>query len=753
MIIKKFLICLFCFITIESISAQFINPAPGEIFIDSEVPRIDITIEPIFLSQVFQNNYSYDEYPARFIFTSSSLVDTVENVGFRLRGNSSRQAEKKAFKISFNTFEAGRKFHGLEKMNINGDHNDPSVVRSKMCWDIYNEAGVPASRSNHVILYINNEYYGLYTNVEHIDEEFIKKRFPDNSGNLWKCLYPATLEYLGSNPDLYKEEDAGRRIYNLKTNTAEDNYEKLAHFIDVLNNYTGDELICELEKIFNIDNYLKVVALDVLSGNWDGHIPNKNNFYLYHDPCTDKINFINYDLDNTFGIDWFGINWAATNMYNWSSYGFGNGRPLYDRIIEVPAYRDRYSFYMREIMENYFNPESINIYLEEKLNLIQSYRIDDPFSGLDYGWSYQDFLDSYEEALGDHVKRGIKEYVQFRVATIQTQLEINNVVPLVRKVDIEWTEEEVVFNIDGHDDGSITAIKFFYTLDNINWIEENLVPDQDGDATYIHQVDTEGIMTYYVEITDDLGLSRNYPLCMDATERIGYAPTPGLVINEVMSSNESFKADEFDEYEDWIELFNATGTTLSTELFYLSDKEDNPTKWRLPRVTLYPHQYLVIWADDDSHQGDHHANFKLKKSGEYLGLFDSKENHHALIQELLLPDINTNESYARSPNGSGDFIFDTSPTYGFNNDLASRIENSKPIQFSISPNPSNNLITIDTDLSLEKFQISCVDSYGNNFPLKANGQTVAIKHLSSGTYFLLLNNGQVIHSKKFIIQK
>ena len=70
-------------------------------------------------------------------------------------------------------------------------------------------------------LYINEEYRGLYINVEHVDEEFLKKRFKHDHGNLWKCTYPADLADLGDNPESYKftpSWNGEQRVYELKTN-------------------------------------------------------------------------------------------------------------------------------------------------------------------------------------------------------------------------------------------------------------------------------------------------------------------------------------------------------------------------------------------------------------------------------------------------------------------------------------------------------------------------------------------------------
>jgi len=272
-----------------SLFSQLNFPDDEEIFRDDVVGRVDILINPDTLQWIYENVESNLEWHAIFIFDNGTIHDTIENIGFRLRGNTSRESAKKSFKVSFNTFESGRKYHGVEKMNLNGEHNDPSVARSKICWDLCRSFEIPASRSNYMRVYINGDFYGVYINVEHVDEEFVDKRFNNQDGNLYKCLWPADLNYLGSDPDLYKFTMGSRRTYDLKTNTEVDDYADIAHFIDVLNNTPLDDLPCELEKIFNVQDYLKVMAMDVFTANWDGYIYNKNNFYLYHNPETDKI--------------------------------------------------------------------------------------------------------------------------------------------------------------------------------------------------------------------------------------------------------------------------------------------------------------------------------------------------------------------------------------------------------------------------------------------------------------------------------
>ena len=165
-------------------------------------------------------------------------------------------------------------------MNLNGEHNDPSVLRSRLSWECLRDAGVPVSRTQHINLYINGSFYGVYANIEHIDGEWLDERFEHAHGNLWKCTYPASLNFISNNPDAYKFTPSwsNQRVYELKTNELADDYTALAEFIDALNNTSLDDLPCALERVFDVDAYLKVAAGEILLGHWDNYIGNRNNF-------------------------------------------------------------------------------------------------------------------------------------------------------------------------------------------------------------------------------------------------------------------------------------------------------------------------------------------------------------------------------------------------------------------------------------------------------------------------------------------
>ncbi len=431
-----------------AVFAQLVHPSNNLAFLQDEVATVKIEIDPNHLTTILNPNNleSNTLYPATFIYLCTAGNDTVTNVGFRLRGNTSRYAEKKSFKIDINSFVPGRKWFGLEKINLNGQHNDPSLLRAFASGHLLTASQLPSSRNSFVRVYINNEYKGLYLNNEHIDEEFLQERFIANhQGNLFKANYGAELTYLGSNPASYVN------LYEQKTDGLNNGYTGLIQFLAVLNNSSNAEFPCAIQQVLDVDLYLKSLAVEVLSGHWDGHAFNKNNFYLYQRPSDGKFVFIQYDMDNTFGIDWIGMNWATRDVYNWGHPG--QPRPLYTRMMAVPYFKDRYTFFIDSLLNSVFNQNTIIPLLQAKQTLITQAALDDTYRELDYGYSDADFLNALSQASGGHVSSSVSTYLvnRFNTANFQTTFNglTNPCVAQMNELTAESLSIEGYFNVLG----------------------------------------------------------------------------------------------------------------------------------------------------------------------------------------------------------------------------------------------------------------------------------------------------------------
>jgi len=107
-------------------------------------------------------------------------------------------------------------------------------------------------------------------------------------------------------------------------------------------------------------------------------------------------------------------------------------------------------------------------------------------------------------------------------------------------------------------------------------------------------------------------------------------------INEFMAVNDIGLEDEDRDEVDWIEIHNAGMNTVDLEGWYLTDNVNDLTKWAFPEVTLAPDAYLVVFASGKNRRdplGVLHTNFKLRGSGEYLGLVSP--DGHTVVSEFF----------------------------------------------------------------------------------------------------------------------
>jgi hypothetical protein len=423
---KKFIFWGFlAFIFPGSVSSQ------NTLFDDTRLSSIYITIPGDSLAVIYNDVLSDHYFMARFIFDDDVKKDTLENIGFRLRGNTSRYAQKKSFKISFNEYVSGRKYQGVKKINLNGEHNDPTMIREKLFYDIWKKAGMVERRTCFVKVYINQAYYGLYTNLEEMEKEWLTRVYQQNGGNLYKCTYPADLVYLGDDQQTYKNllnsSATGGRVYELQTNKSQDDYTRLVELISVLNQQSNEQFVTNISQIMNVDLFLKALAIDVATGNWDDYAYNRNNYYLYDNPSDLRFNYIAYDPDNTFGVDWFLIDWGIRDCRYWINQSMS--LPLSQKLLAIPAFFDKYKLFLDTIARSIINPDSIFSHIDSMKELIQQAAIEDTYRTLDYGYTSSDFNNGFTKAIDSHTPYGIKPFLSARKQSILNQLHptgINN---------------------------------------------------------------------------------------------------------------------------------------------------------------------------------------------------------------------------------------------------------------------------------------------------------------------------------------
>ena len=178
------------------------------------------------------------------------------------------------------------------------------------------------------------------------------------------------------------------------------------------------------------------------------------------------------------------------------------------------------------------------------------------------------------------------------------------------------------------------------------------------------------------------------------TNSLVVVPAAPVVLNECLTFNVSGEVDNAGELEDWVEIHNPTDGAIDLAGYYLTDRLNNPTKWRFPldagdSTVIAPNGYMLLWADNDPEQGWNHVEFRLNNVGEVLVLrspdgFTIADSVHFGTSD---PDV----SYARLPNATGPFEWVDEPTPGECNDCTEEVveaESLTPPVF-LGGNPSS----------------------------------------------------------------
>lgn len=117
-----------------------------------------------------------------------------------------------------------------------------------------------------------------------------------------------------------------------------------------------------------------------------------------------------------------------------------------------------------------------------------------------------------------------------------------------------------------------------------------------------------------------------------------------LQISEYMSSNRSAFPDDKGIFNDWIELHNTGPQSMDLTGHALTDMNNT---WLLPKTTLAPDSYLVIFCSGQSTDANH-ANFRLKAAGgETISI---KNAAGEIVESITTIALETNHSAIRDGN-------------------------------------------------------------------------------------------------------
>ena len=667
------------------------------------IQTIEINFAESNWDQLLDAAYAAD---AGYIMAQSVTIngEIFDSVGVKYKGNSTYNPNqtKNPFHIELDTYK-DQQYEAYTDIKLSNVAKDPSFLREVLSYQILRQY-MDAPLSNYANVYVNGTLIGLYSNSEAVSKKFLSSRFYSKNNTFIKCNPPdgagpqsndfPNLVYLGEDSTDYYD------AYELKS---DDGWAELIDLCDTLANHTAD-----IEKILDVDRALWMLAFDNVFVNLDSYIGGfAQNYYLYRDDYGRFLPVV-WDLNESFGrFSMTGsgnlMNTTAkqqmSHLLNQNNANF----PLVQKLLSIPMYKRMYLAHFKTILlENFDNDTYFNTGLALQSTIDAAVQAD----GNKF-FTYNNFIDNLTTDInsgggpGGGSTPGITNLMDGRNGYLLGLMDFTNTAPTI--TDISLSTPSPIINETITISASIANENAVYLgyrselgapFQRVQMFDDGAHDDgAAGDGTYGVEIEIINSYTqYYIYAeNDNVGMfspqraEHEYYTITATTSN----PTVGdLVINEFMASNDATAADQDGEYDDWIELYNNSASTIDLEGYFLSDDANELTKWAFPAGSFIDgNSYLIIWADNDDTQSGLHASFKLSAAAESVFLVYASGE---IVDEVSYFDQITDISFGRYPNGTGNFQT-MSPTFNAENSGTTATSNQEleNIVFSVSPNPAD----------------------------------------------------------------
>lgn len=343
--------------------------------VSSQIKEFFITCEPDDFAHIYEN-YLEDIYiPISLSYNGIEWDDTF----LRIRGDGSRQFPKKSLKLKFD----GIPFvNGSSTLNFNAEYEDKSYLRSFLSSLVYKMTGQTCFSTEHIRVYLNGDYLGLYLMVENMDGDFLDANNYDPQG----ALYKATAE--GACMSIYDD------IANdWEQKTGPENKEELAHFIDQINQVSIDDYpgFCDIN--MNYNQVVNLIACNMVLSNTSTYY---HNYYMYHDVHgSGRWEMMPWDLDKTFSIN-------AWRNHTYSSPPWTPDNPFLEKAILHPGMMADINDRANHIFQEIFKADILHPIIDSLLAVIESSVIEDTTDNIENldDWMFfvqkeKDYIDYY----------------------------------------------------------------------------------------------------------------------------------------------------------------------------------------------------------------------------------------------------------------------------------------------------------------------------------------------------------------------
>ena len=407
----------------------------------NKIQEIQITFE--------QENWQYVLDSLRFN-GNGLLLGSVEINGQRFNDIGVRYRESRSFRpgnkrnsmyIKLNFIDKEQNYQGHGSVKLSSALRDPSMAREVFGYEIARKY-MPAPQANYTKVFVNGEYYGLYVNVEPIDDEFLAEHFGESEGTFLRCA-----------PNLVEPEPSGCKSDVFGSLQYDNSAKCYLHNFQLLSESGWDDLIeltyilnqkpSEINRVLNVDRTLWMLAFNNVLANLSSYTGRySENYYLYRD-SEGKFTPILYDLNLCFGSyknTGVGSDLKLKDLQSMDPmlHVDNSAKPLISRLLSNEEYKLIYLAHIRTLVNDIFRKDQYVERINELQTMIRPAFEEDK----NRYYSTEDFNNSLDNTIGKRSRiPGLKELMTPRTEYLKENALLAVVPPVINEISVTRREQ------------------------------------------------------------------------------------------------------------------------------------------------------------------------------------------------------------------------------------------------------------------------------------------------------------------------
>ena len=631
-------------------------PAQADFYDEHRIPQLRLVFPTADWHDRLVDNYrnGNDQYVSADLVVDGVLLP---NVGVQHKGDTSYRGElRENFKITLDAFQRGQDYQGFDKITLDAGALSNVFTEVAALWGLSEFQVAPKANLARLVAGTKDLSFdlGVFTNTERVDGRFIDREFIGDGHRYWPLRGVQPFEYLGDQVDDYYD------TYQYEGGDYDTRFVEIAGGSIALENAARKDVRDAMEPFADLDACFRNIVGNRMLGNGDG-FENGNNYYLCESVRHQgRLTPVCWDLDLAF---------VRSHDHPvpkaWDTPDF----PLKKAFLHKHA-EERAHTFVRHYLAGPFVEGRIETRLHALKDLALPWMLGSEYDPIDSVGQANAAVNAIVNWIDDTRERLEVDPFYTRALPRFTALHHEPEVP---------TDGDVVWAVVALDPTSVDVDEVRLWSRVIGGYTSKKMHDdgqhQDGaagDGVYGAELPVAiagDVVQYYVEVRPVDISTHHYGFFPEKTAftpqeyRVRLTNSGPVQLNEFLADNENTDSDEFQEADDWLEVWNTSASSVDLSGAALTDDALRPDRWRFPDgATLAPGEWLRVWADDEPEEGPLHAAFRIAKSGGILQLRAPEADGGALWDEIEYAAQKEDRAYGRVPDGGEHWFHLWDPT-------------------------------------------------------------------------------------------